>query len=753
MHMIGSGISLPVSVSGKAPMNNKMAITKTETFSKAFSGILSNKVLLELGGAYKNTEYKSTQTIDIANEALTLLCKYMVQNDFDSLPAIRSGHLVELMDFIRQKTGHKSTWRALFSSLRVHSSETALGHLVWPQTTDGNRDGGKTQGHSMYAYRAMGDALRKEIDRVREKKGRLFSAIEKGRILALSDLDFLSRRKGLKVNKDTDDDGLWVTRDDIICTIHQYLPGWPVINRMNAHCTWSVYIGGQGVRLGSFEIKDDAEALAAKHGANAIVTLAPRREAMNAAEILLYCISSPSKFKSSSARHLRSLFNSWSDIIDAYYPTAYDLQCFFLYWTWLTGWNVETISSVAPRELGLGIDITKHSPLELFSGDHIEIVGKAPTNESSKKKNEPAHAGEPGEAGAIITGYKTRAQPEGEPKCYTHISDKNDPYGLYCVLKDFYALTEPLRPFLEGEEKDCILVGVTRSSCHDQNRRALTMFGGPHKKAPDYGKAGLGHFFERNPIYEDEQEFFDGAGCEPSHMATDIPDAPNQNLRRLWSTSAREMRTTYETWLQYSGVPITERKLLMGHESPTTTITSYGAERVSVGMRIRHLRRLLNEVENKIFKGELRRYQHRDSVTREANKDKIVQIFTHLKSDVVICQNPKEPTWPGHEEYVEGNCTEFGECLFCKQCLVIPETLPVLVRWQRDIKQMAKAVGPVGISDKVYLLRQAIEEVFELCRAGGSEWQAAIEKAHEIAMDPYFTAPHFMYRYTTPRGT
>lgn len=136
---------------------------------------------------------------------------------------------------------------------------------------------------------------------------------------------------------------------------------------------------------------------------------------------------------------------------------------------------------------------------------------------------------------------------------------------------------------------------------------------------------------------------------------------------------------------------------------------------------------------------------------RQANREKVVQIFSYLQSDVVICQNPKEPTWLGHEEYVEGNCTEFDECLFCKQCLVTPETLPVLVRWQRDIKQMVKTVGPVEISDKVYLRRQAIEEVFELCRAGGAEWQTALERAHEIAMDPDFTAPHFMYRYTTPR--
>jgi hypothetical protein len=186
----------------------------------------------------------------------------------------------------------------------------------------------------------------------------------------------------------------------------------------------------------------------------------------------------------------------------------------------------------------------------------------------------------------------------------------------------------------------------------------------------------------------------------------------------------------------------------MNHASMTTTMTSYGAERVSVGIRRRQLRRLLNEVELKALQGKLQRYVCK---TAMAKANKVIQVFSYLRSDVFICVDPTKPTWPGHEEYVDEYCSEFDECLFCRQCRITPDTLPVLVRWQRDIKQMVKLVGPIGISDKVYLRRQAIEEVFDLCRHGKAQWQEALQKAYEVEADPAFAAPDFMYKYTSPR--
>jgi len=185
----------------------------------------------------------------------------------------------------------------------------------------------------------------------------------------------------------------------------------------------------------------------------------------------------------------------------------------------------------------------------------------------------------------------------------------------------------------------------------------------------------------------------------------------------------------------------------MGHESDRTTTTRYGAARASKGIRTRQLRAALIEIERMASEGQLPRYGSTNSRTKHPESN-VIQIFSHLQSDVFICQNPKQPSWDGHEEYVTGHCTEFDECLFCSQCLITPDSLPVLVRWHHNITDMPELVGPIGMTDKTLLRQQAIEEVFDLCREGSQKWREALENAYEIEMDPEFTAPDFMYRYT-----
>jgi hypothetical protein len=288
------------------------------------------------------------------------------------------------------------------------------------------------------------------------------------------------------------------------------------------------------------------------------------------------------------------------------------------------------------------------------------------------------------------------------------------------------------------------LVGVSLSS-GQQIGRALSIFGGGAYSAPPNEKSGLNRFLERNPIYEDELELKD---CIPDGMEADLANpagSPNR-FSRIWKTTATKMRTTYESWLKSKDVPLWMRRSIMGHKSETTTMTSYGSERVSLGIRQRQLNNLLNEVEQKIFKGQLLRWEDAVAAARKALKGNVVQIFSHLMCDIFVCENPMMPTWPGHEIYVVGHCTEFDECLFCEQCMITVDSLPVLIRWFNDLKDMQKLVGPVGISDKLNLRKQAIEEVFDLCRNGGQEWRQALEKAYETEMDPAFTAPDFTYR-------
>ncbi len=675
MHVSSGGISLPVSiVSGKGARPATHYKTVTETFSTEFRQLLPNTVLLELGVVFNNSNGMSWSQIRLVNEGIRLLCKYMVNNKLNTLSAITYWHLVKVLDFIKQETRPYKNWRDIYYSLKSYSSDTVLWRLSWPRVPSefGERPEGKTQGHSMHAYLAIGNALRSEIDTIRGKKGRLADAQQKGKVLTLEDLDFVHQSNGFKQNKLHNGDGLWVTREDVICTILHYLPGWPFINRYRSQLiSWGVYKELQGIRLGSFESKEEAEALAAEHGGDVIVIEGSyKRTEKNPAELILACISSPSVF-SPAASHLRSLFNDNFEIISIYFPTAYDWLCIFFYWSWLTGWNVETIGSVVASDLGFGIDIAKHCPMELFTGDHIEILGRTPTNETNTSRRESVYVAKQGDAEVVITGEKTRSQPEDKPKPYSYISHKDEPYDLYSVLKDFYELTEPIRPYLYGDEKNCILVGVAKSSANKHN---LSIFGGQLKSLPPNHKS-VRVFFKRNPIYEDEREHL--GSSEPYNLASNSTSTPNKS-ERVWETNTRKMRTTYESWLQESGVPITERQMMMGHERASTTMTSYGAEQVSVGIRIRNLRRLLNEVEKQVFQGQLQRFEQRDSATYKSKNNNVVQIFSHLLSDVLICQNSMEPTWTGHEEYVNGNCTEFDECLFCKQCLITPDTEPGL---------------------------------------------------------------------------
>lgn len=738
MHMSAPEITLPVSIttggSGQAKRNG---VTKTESFSTEYRRLLPNKTLLELGRVYMNVDGMSPPIIKSTDDAICLLCKYMVRQKIALLSDIHSMELGRLRAFFQEETSPKSTWKEMFRVLKKYSGETALGSLVWP-VTEWESDEGTTEGHSMYAYDAMGAALRKEIDRIRKKKGRLVEAMKKGKVLMREDLDFMFKQMGKKINLHNKSDGSRISREDVTRTVHHYLPGWPVYNKSNREA-WYVYEELCGIRLGRFDTRNEADVLAAKHGARAIVTKGSSRKTMNPGELLLDSISSPARYPAASV--FRSLFDSHMEIIDTYYPTAYDWQCVFFYWVWLTGWNVETMASIAPHTLGLDIDIAKHRPLEVFTEEHFEIVGVAPTRPNPPKNQEKSN-----NAGAVITGHKTRSQPEDNPKECIYVSEKDNPYDLYLVLKDFYELTEPLRRYLMKDEKDCILLGVSRSSVHDKYNRGLTIFGGIlHGSAPDYNKNGLGKFFEKNPIYEDEQEFLGRDNDNVDIIAGDHAPLPEKHTRIL-TTTAMKMRTTWEAKQEANYVPLTQRQIQMGHTKAKTTMTSYGAERSSVGIRKRRLRRILKEIERNIFKGQLKRYEHS---TRKTRGNNVVQIFSHLQSDVFVCLNPSEPTWSGHKEYVDGNCTHFDECLFCEQCLITHDTLPVLVRWHRDIKQMVKLVGPLDLADKVFRKRQAIEEVFDLCRKSGGGWRTALEKAAEIEMDPEFTAPSFTYRYPT----
>jgi len=751
-------LSLPVSVvTGNSVNSRKNGIVITETFSTEYAELLPNMVLLEMGTIYHNCNNKSETTITGTNKVINLLCKYMLQYRINSLGEMCSGDISMFIAFIkREKPESATSWKHLFSNLSSHKYNTSLANLIWPKCAI-DKKSNITEGHSVFAYNQMGVALRTEIDRIRKKTGRLAEAMKTGRVITPAELDFVykanvakdTRNKHYEHTSDTLPE-FSITKADFICTILHYLPGWPVLNRSNAVANkWGVYQGHRGIRLQCFDTKQEADALSADLGGSGYVASTSDKDTMNPAEIFL---NSLTNFKGLHfiKRSITPVIGNILPVLDFYYPTGYDLSCVYLYWLWLTGWNNETIASVPASELNLGVQVgKKHAVVEVIAPEHAEIKGTAPTYKTSQRLRYK-QSGVPATPPDIVTGFKTRSQPDDKPKPYTYICDKNNPYDLYKVLHDYYELTKPLRGFLSLQEKNCILVSVTSTGGNlalKNDPRNLAIYGAPlHCGTLDYGKNGLGRFFDRNPIYEDMDEFLDGVRSGTDSVPDDPASFPKR-YTRLWKTDARKMRTTYHDWLQANGVPLFVRQAKMGHESDKTTTTSYGADLVSIGIRTRQLRAALIDIERLASQGQLQRYGKTNARPKK-NENNVIQVFSHLQSDVFICQNPKQPSWTGHEEYVTGHCTEFDECLFCVQCLITPDSLPVLVRWQHNITDMPELVGPIGMSDKILRRQQAIEEVFDLCREGSQKWREELENAYEIEMDPEFTAPNFMYRYT-----
>jgi len=535
MHMEGCKISLPVSVvsgnSGASKSNGKVI---TETFSEAYKCSLQNKVLLELGKIFRNVDGKSTSSIIMLNQAVNLLCGFMVQEKIMSLADLDSEDLSRLRDFIQAETTFKTEWRSVYNSLKINSSGTILANRAWPKATLGYRKVSSTPAHSIYAYNAMGVALRLEIDRIMMKKGRLVEAIKTGKLIRREDLELNGKGRP----KGTLAPDFHPTKADIIRTITHYLPGWPVVNTTirpdRPEGNWAVYDEYRGIRFGLFETEEKAAAFMSKKVNNSptsgMYLTVLNQSSMNPAEFLLARFEKKVHFKVFGDL-FAPLFESMEDLIDTYYPTVYDWQCVYLYWIWLTGWNNETVASVVASDLSLGIDIGKHDMVEVVAPDHTEVNGMLPTH--WKRRELPVSAKR--DKGEVITGYKTRSQPEDVPKAYSYISDKSNPYDLYLVLADFYELTKPLRRsgLLYQSEVGCILIGVPLNS-NNKTGRQLSIFGGVDHTIPDY-KTGISRFFERNPIFDDTLEFKNGP-LDDMGKATDNPADSPERYTRIWAT-------------------------------------------------------------------------------------------------------------------------------------------------------------------------------------------------------------------------
>ena len=303
----------------------------------------------------------------------------------------------------------------------------------------------------------------------------------------------------------------------------------------------------------------------------------------------------------------------------------------------------------------------------------------------------------------IIRGKKTRGQPKGRPKIYTHISDKNDPYGLYNVLKDFYELTKTIRFGINPIEDRCIFMAISTKS------QTVSCFG-PGAKIPTFATlctegvkgSNTAKFLLKHEIYDDAES-----------------DEPQVRIKTL---SWRLLRTSYETVLEDMGLPLYVRQMLLGHSSIDTTMFPYGSDKHATKIQMNQLRKTINLVHDdygcaKYFHGAFLKPDNDPRRVGHLNHKVVSLARTDWKNNIImVCKNTRKPTWPGHEHYVksEAECSHLANCLFCNQCLIGKETLPYLAQWDLDIQEYFEEEADWDLDLKLLELRQAIKEVFQL---------------------------------------
>lgn len=778
-----SSIEFPgVVFSGVSSELNKEEMPYEESFSKAFQNKLPVHFLKEMVVAYGTLNGYSSSAISEGNRALRDFCEFSLNNNVTSLDDVDSQLVTAFLDFLKHKYRENNAWVWRFTYFKTAVSALRPA-ILWPlfRQSGQSQSSDSTPAHTAYAFQQIIQALQqKEIPRIRQKIGRYEEALTKGNILTIEEIEkhikkgaiktltnkqikeyyneikkisqipnnkiakkeyqafrnkhglswstFDKLRGGViknKIPRGISGCELSISKDDIIATIAHYLPDWPMEGRTSKRHPrrfFRVYQKPRGVFLKQFYNILEAETYAKEHQGYVVTGL--KRSSftqLNPAEYILASFSM--RYTTTFSKYLAENGYSQSVIFEEYFPTTYDFTCILLYWLCITGWNLETARSVTLQRL-----LREDDPIRILP-NLVSIEGDAPVPKPRKSVS--------------LEGRKRRGQPEQKPKPFRHISDLDDEFGLYRVLMDYYKLSLPWRKYLRGDEKNCILIGI---KVFDES---LGVFG-PSKNCMGVfsrrQKNGVATFFAKNPIYEYDAVKVKGSAPDLAETDKERPNSINNVERndkpgRIHTTNSIKLRATNNAMLEYLDVPPWIRRMFLGHESIDTTVTCYGAEAVARGIRFERLFEILVELEEKAFAGELVVYEQ----AKKQRGSKVIQIWEHKESPVFICKNRFEPTWHNHEKYVPRGsaCDEFGQCLFCKQCIVTEESLAFLLKWLEIISEWNRQVGIADFSIRLEQRRQAIEEILDICRSDDGTWAKALMKAEVIVMDNNFSAPPF----------
>lgn len=753
----------------------------TEEFSALYDHALPNPLLKILGAAFQNTNGKSNPVIDKARRELTLFCLFLSQFEhregLTSTAALQPQLFLEYIEWIKRQPQLDRS-RGGDSGKQWHSKYKTVEGLLKPFVNEGTFPyvhGYRYQpveGLTPHAMKMLLTATKKEIDCFRDKlifredgsvttkwedygkKGRVlnlawFKNIPDGRVgimLTQEQIDELEERwferptEGCDLERSAIAKKFGVTsgylgsvrqkwkkagreegrptpfrgdmlidlnKEDVVATIQHYMPLWPTDGKLSGCATYRVYRFKNGPLFRTFSSRDEAERVAKEiGGVMSFGTPGIDNPMSNPADILLTALYVQSKWK--LREKMIELFpDGYSGIIEEFFPT--DFSAIYIHWISLTGWNKEAVKAVSLFQLKRLINKPTKHPL---SSNHVIFSVEIALNKEDQREESQIHK--------ALIGEKRKSQPENKPKLFIATCPTNEEYGLYRVLADYYALTIPLRnqmTELKLGKENCILVSANLVSSSP-----VSAFG-----VDGWGNVNAGRlkpFFQRHEVL-----------LEPGG-------------ERVTSVNAQILRSTYFTTLQHMGIPLTTQMFLGRHESIDTTMLSYAGDGTSKAIIRANARKTLNSLAHKAFKGELMRY---DQVATGSKSQKgTIQVFSHRNNDFFACKNRYNPTWDGNEKrlprlpngQLKEPCSEFRQCLFCAQCIITTDSLPFLIRWQKDTNRFADQASWTDFPLFFQKFLDAVDEVFRLCRAEESDlWKQALREAVNREMDSDFSAP------------
>lgn len=175
----------------------------------------------------------------------------------------------------------------------------------------------------------------------------------------------------------------------------------------------------------------------------------------------------------------------------------------------------------------------------------------------------------------------------------------------------------------------------------------------------------------------------------------------------------KRIRATYVTMREMLGWTEFDLQSDLGHTDVDTTSAHYMSDATSITLMDKRTLPLLNRFvadmigvkpgEESPTMASLRAaiIASRDDAARKEAIEKVAAqtgmdeeaiihlISPHGQTYITACKDARNPTWPGHEQFVrDRQCRFFDKCCQCSQAVVFPEALPYIARRIMDLDDL-----------------------------------------------------------------